>query len=214
MNSQDTRYQAYLAILKEELVPAMGCTEPIALAYAAAKAREVMGCLPDRVEIEVSENILKNVKSVVVPHTGGLHGIEAAVAAGLVAGQASRVLEVISEVSELQREEILRYLEQTSITVRTSNSGLIFDLCVAVSAGSDEAKVRISHFHTNIVLIEKNGALLFHNQACQEADGSPLDRSLLNVRNILEFAEAVELDEVLGRLELTFGIRCSKVNPF
>ena len=98
-------YDTYVQILKDELLPAMGCTEPIAIAYAGAIARETLGCIPDRVEIEVSRNIIKNVKSVIVPHTGGLRGIEAAAAAGIIAGDAKRQLEVISSVTEQEIEE-------------------------------------------------------------------------------------------------------------
>ena len=105
MLSTDSRYQAYIDILKEELVPAMGCTEPIAIAFAAAKARAVLGQMPDRVEISVSGNIIKNVKSVIVPNTGGLKGIEAAAAAGITVGDADRVLEVLATVSEEDKRE-------------------------------------------------------------------------------------------------------------
>ena len=105
-------YDTYVQILKDELLPAMGCTEPIAIAYAGAIARETLGCIPDRVEIEVSRNIIKNVKSVIVPHTGGLRGIEAAAAIGIIAGDAKRQLEVISSVTEQEIEETRKYLEK------------------------------------------------------------------------------------------------------
>ena len=104
MEKTDPRYRHYVQILREELVPAMGCTEPIAIAYGAAKAREILGTLPERVLVEASGNIIKNVKSVVVPNTGGLKGIEAAAAAGVVAGQAGRILEVIAQVSDGQKD--------------------------------------------------------------------------------------------------------------
>ena len=115
MERNETRYQQYIAILKEELLPAMGCTEPIALAYAAAKARETLGMLPERVRVEASGNIIKNVKSVIVPHTGHLKGIEAAAAAGIVAGNAGKELQVISEVTPEQQEQIASYLERNNI---------------------------------------------------------------------------------------------------
>lgn len=104
MNNSNLKYKNYLEILKEELVPAMGCTEPIAIAYAAAKAKEVLGCMPERVVVEVSGNIIKNVKSVIVPNTNQQKGIEAATAAGIVAGQAEKKLEVISKVTEEEKE--------------------------------------------------------------------------------------------------------------
>ena len=120
----------YVQILKEELIPAMGCTEPIAVAYAAAKAREVLGCMPERTLVEVSGNIVKNVKSVIVPHTGGLYGIEAATAAGIVAGKADKELEVISEVTDAQVAEIGAYLKQADIKVAHAATGKIFDIII------------------------------------------------------------------------------------
>ena len=103
MKNSDIKYKNYLQILREELVPAMGCTEPIAIAYAAAKARQVLGCIPEKAIVEVSGNIIKNVKSVIVPNTNRLKGIEASVAAGIVAGQAEKKLEVISNVTEEEK---------------------------------------------------------------------------------------------------------------
>lgn len=155
MNREDIKYQAYVQILKEELVPAMGCTEPIALAYAAAKAREVLGKMPERVRIGASGSIIKNVKSVIVPHTNHLKGIPAAASAGIVAGDASRELEVIADVSEAQVAEIAAYLGQTEFTVEHVDNGCVFDIIVDVFAGGDSAKVRIANYHTNIVRIEK-----------------------------------------------------------
>ena len=112
MDKTDIRYAAYVRILKDELIPAMGCTEPIALAYAAAKAREVLGLIPERIELKVSGSIIKNVKSVIVPNTGGLKGMRAAVSAGIIAGDASRELEVISVVSPAQMEDIVSYMDR------------------------------------------------------------------------------------------------------
>ena len=106
MERTQEEYKKYVSILKEELLPAMGCTEPIAIAYAAAKARELLGQIPEKIEVFVSGNIIKNVKSVVVPNTGGLRGIEAAAAAGAVAGDAKRELEVISSVTEEEKKKI------------------------------------------------------------------------------------------------------------
>ena len=112
MKKGDSLYQQYIEILKEELRPAMGCTEPIALAYAAAKARQTLGCIPDKIRLFVSGNIIKNVKRVVVPNTGGLHGLAAAVSAGIVAGNADRELEVISGVPAEKHAEIKAYIER------------------------------------------------------------------------------------------------------
>ena len=155
MEKKDKRYQAYLRILKEELVPAMGCTEPIALAYCAAKAREILGCMPDSVLVEASGNIIKNVKSVVVPNTNGLKGMEAAAAAGIVAGEADRALEVIAGVTEGQKEEISRFLKAGKIQGRPMDTEEVLDMAVTLWKGGEEARVQISRSHTNIVLIEK-----------------------------------------------------------
>lgn len=127
MQPADIRYQNYVQILREELVPAMGCTEPIAIAYGAAKAREVLGCLPQSVLVEASGNIIKNVKSVVVPNTGGLHGIEAAAAAGIVAGKADKILEVIADVTEQEKADIKTYLNSHEIKVLPAEGDVIFD---------------------------------------------------------------------------------------
>ncbi len=149
-------YDTYVQILKDELLPAMGCTEPIAIAYAGAIARETLGCIPDRVEIEVSRNIIKNVKSVIVPHTGGLRGIEAAAAIGIIAGNAKRQLEVISSVTEQEIEETRKYLEETALHVDFSKSPLIFDIGITVFHGEEQAYVRIVDYHTNVVTIRHN----------------------------------------------------------
>ena len=142
MERSDPRYQAYVEILKEELIPAMGCTEPIALAYAAARAREVLGALPESVQLQVSGSIIKNVKSVIVPNTGHLKGMEAAVAAGIIAGSADRELEVISEVSEDKKAAIRDYLQTVPISIQHIEQGHVFDIIVTERSGDSYAKVR------------------------------------------------------------------------
>lgn len=202
MDHTDKRYKAYLKILHEELVPAMGCTEPIAIAYAAARAREVLGAQPDHVLIEASDNIIKNVKSVVVPNTGNLRGIEASAVAGIVAGDANKALEVIASVDDKKRNEIKSFLEKKGIKVCNSKSKLTFDLIVTVFRGESKASVQISHFHTNIVLITKNDKIVYQNQDCNEIDTSSLtDRSIMTVKDILEFAESINLTEVKNLLQ-------------
>ncbi|MFZ3045659.1 MAG: L-serine ammonia-lyase, iron-sulfur-dependent, subunit alpha [Desulfatirhabdiaceae bacterium] len=196
-------FKAYLDILREELVPAMGCTEPIAIAFAAAKAREVLGRKPDRVLIEASDNIIKNVKSVVVPNTGNLRGIEAAAVTGIVAGNAGKALEVISSVSDDERKEIKTFLQNKEVTARRLESELIFDLRVTVSDKNSQASVQISHYHTNIVLITKNYDVIYKNADCNGLNSTTLtDRSQLNVGKILEFADAVKISEVEDLLQL------------
>ena len=197
MKSTDKRHQAYLDILKEELIPAMGCTEPIAIAYAAARARDILGVQPEQVLIQASRNIIKNVKSVVVPNTGNLKGIEASAVAGIIAGKADKALEVLSAIDDSERKKIKEFLDSKEVKVTESTSGLIFDLIVTVSAADAYASVQISHYHTNIVLITKNGEEIYKNQGCDEISTSNLtDRAIMNVKDILDFAESVEINEV------------------
>lgn len=197
MTTKDGIYQSYIQILKEELMPAMGCTEPIALAYAAAKAREVLGLLPQKMIAQVSSNIVKNVKSVVVPNTGGRKGIETAIAAGVVAGVAEKKLEVIASVTKEQQEAIAVYLDTHEIVVEAAASDLIFDIFLIAEAKGHTATVRIANFHTNIVLIEKDGEVLFEKEiTCLEKESALTDRSLLNVKDIVAFADCVQMEHI------------------
>lgn len=188
--------EKYLAILSEELVPAMGCTEPIALAYAAALARKTLGAIPEHVALKVSANIIKNVKSVVVPNTGNLRGIEAAAAAGIIAGNADRELEVLSEVTEEQIREISKYLGRTPITIETSDSGYIFDIQVLLTAQQHRAFVQIAGNHTNVIRIEKDDTALFSKTYIQSGETHQTDRSVLNVEDIITFADTVSIENV------------------
>ena len=202
MKKEDVKYGAYVQILKEELVPAMGCTEPIALAYAAAKAREVLGEKPDTVKIGASGSIIKNVKSVIVPNTDHLKGIPAAAAAGIIAGKPEKELEVIAEVSKEQIEEMKDFLQNADISVEYVDNGITFDIIVTETKGESSATVRIANYHTNIVLIEKDGQVLFEEKVEGEKEEGLTDRSLLNMKDILDFAETVDIDdvrEVIGR---------------
>ena len=189
-------YAKYVAILKEELIPAMGCTEPIALAYAAAKAREVLGALPDKVAIGASGSIIKNVKSVIVPNTDHLRGIPAAATAGIVAGKAEKELEVISEVSKEQIEQMKTFLDTVDISVEHVDYGVTFDILVDVWKGTDHAKVRIANFHTNIVHIEKNGEILLDIPVEDDSDKGLTDRSLLDVESIWDFITTVDIKDI------------------
>ena len=185
----------YAAILKEELIPAMGCTEPISLAYAAAVARRTLGMLPETSEIVVSGNIIKNVKSVIVPNTGGLRGIQAAAAAGFVAGNADKELEVLSDVSEAQKTEIAEYLEKQNITVKQSESEHLFEIIVTVKASEHTAAVTVRDGHTNITEITMDGETIFLSDKVQE-EKNTADRSLLTIENIVKYAEEAKLSEV------------------
>ena len=212
MDKTSALYQTYLQILKEELIPAMGCTEPIAIAYAAAKAREVLGQLPGSVWLGVSNNIIKNVKSVIVPNTGGMKGIEAAAAAGIVAGQAGKALEVISEVTEAQKDEMRRFLADTPIHVEAVDNGQIFDIIVRLAAGEHTASVRIAQYHTNIVHVERDGEVLLdvpvetNLSACGHEGNAPTEdglagRDLLTIADILDFADTCDLADIRPLLD-------------
>lgn len=202
MKRSDIQYQDCIKILEEELLPAMGCTEPIAVAYCAAVARETLGETPDRVVVEASGNIIKNVKSVIVPNTGHLRGIPAAAAAGIVAGDAGKQLEVIAEVSEAQQADIRTFMETVPIQVEIASSPLIFDINVIVYAGESYAKVRIANYHTNIVLIEKDGEVLQSSEIKDDSESDLTDRSFLSVELIYDFANTVELEDVKKVLDV------------
>ena len=193
-------YGQYLQILREELIPAMGCTEPIARAYAAAKARQVLGEMPDKIDIVISGNIIKNVKSVVVPNTGGLKGITAAVAAGVTVGDADRQLEVLAGVREEDIHLIREFMDSCPMTVMKSQSPKLLDIDLRLYKGTDCVRLRIADYHTNIVLIEKNGDVLLRLDDASD-DGGETDRSVLSVKGIVEFAECVRIDDVRELLE-------------
>ena len=201
MGITNGQYRAYVQIMREELRPAMGCTEPIAIAYAAAKARETLGAMPERLRIEVSGNIIKNVKSVVVPHTGGLRGIPAAAAAGTVAGDAGAELEVLAHVTAEQIAEMSGYLAKTPIEVCHADTGRIFDIQITAFAGNDRATVRIVDYHTNIVRITRNDEILLARELTDKSDDRLTDRCCLSVEGIVAFADAVDLDDVRAVLE-------------
>lgn len=189
-------YESYIKILKEELLTAMGCTEPIAVAYAAAIARDTLGETPKSLTVSVSGNILKNVKSVIVPNTGGLKGICAATAAGIIAGKTDKKLEVLSEITDEERVAINDYLNSAQIKVEKSQSGCVFDISVrATDAKDNVAYVRIEGHHTNVVCIEKNSKRLVSGAVLDE-EVKQTDRSLLTVKDIIEFADSVDIKDV------------------
>lgn len=192
----------YVQILKEELIPAMGCTEPIAVAYAAAKARDVLGCMPEKTLVEVSGNIIKNVKSVIVPHTGGLYGIEAATAAGIVAGDAGKELEVISRVTDEQVKAIGAYLKTADIRVAHAETGRIFDIIITMEGQGHRAQVRIVDRHTNLVTAKKDDSYLV-NEPVEEAAPAVVktDRSILSLEGIVKFANTCQLEQVKDLLD-------------
>lgn len=201
MEKNSTVYQTYVWILHRELIPAMGCTEPIAIAYCAAMARSVLGALPDRVEITASGNIIKNVKSVVVPNTNGSKGIAAAAAIGILGGDETAQLEVIAHVSEEAKARLGDYLKTTPITVAPADSEYVLDVTVTVHHGEGYASVRAVNEHTNLVHIEKDGAVLKDKEILDIVDENAPDYSLLNVKDICDFADSCDLQEVEALLQ-------------
>lgn len=189
-------YDSYIKILNKELIPALGCTEPIAIAYAAAVARQTLGRPAQRMEVEASGNIIKNVKSVFVPNTGGLRGIPAAAAAGMAAGDPALELEVLSSIGEGEQAAIRQYLADTPIAVKLADSPFIFDIAIRAWAGEDSALVRIVNYHTNIVRVERNGQVLKEVEAQAAAEEGLTDKSVLTVEGILEFAREAALADV------------------
>ena len=187
-------------ILAEELLPAMGCTEPVSIAYAAAKARELLGREPERLLVEVSGNILKNVKSVVVPHTGGLRGIRAAALAGALIGDPSAELEVLSHVSEEQIASLVPAQERVAVEVRFADTPHVFDIMIHAFAGEDSAFVRIAEYHTNLVCLRRNGETLL-DRPLDAPEQSETDRSVLTVERIVDFAKQAELEPLRALLE-------------
>ena len=188
---------AYVAILEEELVLATGCTEPIAIAYAAAKLRDTLGGAPERVRAEVSGNILKNVKSVVVPGTGGMKGIAAAIAAGVIAGDAEAELQVIGKVTKSDLEAIRAYADRIPVEVSCmEDTPCMLDIRLTGFAGDDTAVVRIANNHTNVIHVEKNGEIFVDQPVVASAEDHLQDKSVLNLAEILEFAKEVPIERI------------------
>ena len=194
MNKEDSLYSIYVQILKEELVMAMGCTEPIAISYACAKATQVLDHLPDRIVVKASGSIIKNVKSVIVPHTNGLKGIEVAAAAGALYGDADAKLEVLSSATREQIEELPEYVQNTNITVQHIEQGHVFDLEIHVYYEQEHASVRIVDTHTNIVQIEKNWKVIFEDKTTSLEHKA--DHSALIMKQIWDFSQTVDIDDV------------------
>lgn len=196
MKVGDHRYWQYVNILNEELRPAMGCTEPIALAYAGAKARQILGCLPETVTLLVSGNIIKNVKSVVVPNTGGLHGLAAAVCAGIYAGDPEQELQVISQVPEALQKTLPDYIKQVNPEIRPAESGLVFDIDLTVTGQGHCARVRIVNNHINIVLIQRDGETLLELPVSDSSEEGLTDKSCLNIQDIVAFADCLNVEDI------------------
>ena len=192
----------FIAILEEELVPALGCTEPIAIAYAGAPARALLGKLPERVCIKSSGNIIKNVKSVTVPNSGNMKGIPAAAAIGIIGGNPDKGLEVLADISDDDIARTKAFLENVPCTVSLLDTVAPLHFIVEVAAGSESASVEIIHQHTNIVHTTKNGKdVILTPFDPASANAALTDRSRLSVQKILEFADTVDLNQVRHVLE-------------
>ena len=196
MKKGDQLYNQFLAILHEELKPAMGCTEPIAMAYAAAKARATLGAIPDKIRLWVSGNIIKNVKSGVVPNTGGLHGMAAALCAGIIAGDAQKELQVIADVPQEKHADIKAYMDAVDLEIQPSYSDLVFDIDLFVYHGEDMVRLRIANHHTNIVLIQKNNDLILELPVSESSEENLTDKSCLTIERIVEFADCVDVEDI------------------
>ena len=194
-------YELFVEILNSELKPAMGCTEPIAIALCAAKVKDILGAIPDSLEIYVSGNIIKNVKSVKVPNTGGMFGIKAAAAIGVVAGDSNKELEVIANATPQDIETLKNYLSSANITIIPAQNNHTLYIEIVGKINNDYAKVIIKDAHTNITLIEKNNEILFVNDKEIKVVNTNIDKSVLNIKDIITFADCVDLDEVIGVLE-------------
>jgi len=204
------RRKEYLAILRAELVPALGCTEPIAVALAAAKARETLGQMPDRVEISCSGNIVKNVKGVVVPNSGGLKGIEAAALAGIVGGDASRGLEVLEALKPAALPEVRKLLEKGICVARLAEGVDSLYIAVKLYGGEESAEARISGSHARVSALYKNGLCVYDaDESSEKSEIEHSERDELTVRGILEFADGVELDAIEPIMAEQIRLNCA-----
>ena len=207
MNHPDC-FETYTAILRNEIMPAIGCTEPISVACCAAKAQQVLAMQPTAVTVSVSENTLKNVKGVIVPNTNGLKGIRAAVSAGVVCGNADKGMQVLENVTEEQREAITRFMETTPIDVSCAETECALYISVTLYARTSYSRVVIANGYSNVVEIMKNGEALFKQPIVVQSEDHRIGETDLNVRGILEYAQNADLNEIRDQLDLQ--IRCNK----
>ncbi len=193
-------FENYLNVLRAELVPAMGCTEPIAIAYAAALAKRTLGDMPDRVSIKTSSNIIKNAKGVTVPNTGGLRGIVSAVAIGIVAGDPEQELQVVAHVGEERQKEIEDFLSAVPCEVGYSDRPYLLDIQVELWKGEHRAYVEIAGHHTNVIEIVRDGEVIRKIDYAEDTDDR-LNKKSLTVKDIVEFADTVDIEEVIPILK-------------
>lgn len=193
-------YDSYVKILNDELIPAFGCTEPIALAYASARARETLGEFPDYMEAHCSGNMIKNVKGVRVPNSGGLKGVETAVILGALIGESEKKLEILESVSEDDRITARELLDKNFCRcILVEGVGNLY-LSVKATKGDQWAEVTIEHAHTNITVVKKNGVSIYEKP--YDVEGTKVDKSLLNIRDIVAFANMVDIKDVKDVLDM------------
>lgn len=208
-----SKVQKYIQILEEELVPALGCTEPIAIAYAGAHLKKIMGGIADELLIESSGNIIKNAKSVTVPNSGGMKGMEASAVIGIVAGNPEKGLEVLADVTEKDIKTVNAFLQKKCTTLKLLQTPASLHIRLTGKRNGDTYVAELIHQHTNIVLLKKNNTVLFEKPySLDSAGGGMTDRSCLNVKDILEFASSVDLNQVGHILErqIEYNMRISE----
>ena len=193
-------YDEYTALLKEELIEATGCTEPIALALAAAKARQTLGQMPEEVEVYCSGNIVKNVKAVVVPNSGGLKGIKVAALLGIVAGDADASLQVISHVDDEGRKALNEALEHVRVKVILAERVPPLYIRVKVRNGYNTAEIEIALAHTNVTRVIKNKEVLYSQDYDRDVIAG-IETDKMNINDIIEYAETVDLDDIRETIE-------------
>lgn len=191
----ETKIEKVLKILEEEIVAAEGCTEPIALSYAAAKAKRILGIIPNKVDVFLSGNIIKNVKSVTIPNSDGMVGIEAAIAMGLIAGDDRKELMVISDVTSEQLTEVKEFLAKDIIKTHVHPGDIKLYIRLEISNDEDNVVLEIKHTHTNVTQILKNSKILL-SQVCNDGDfnSSLTDRKVLSVKFIYDLAKTIDID--------------------
>lgn len=197
----DCTYHKYLNILKDELVPALGCTEPIAIAYASAAAVKALGKFPEHMTAACSGNIIKNVKSVIVPNTCGQKGIEVAAAIGAVGGNADKKLEVLSDVTTDDAEQAKKLVEQGFCSVEVLKGNATLHIIMTAYCGSDKASVEIINEHTNIVCVMKNDSVLFEKKCSEVIEKSTNSREFMSIEGIIEFADIVKIEDIKELLD-------------
>ena len=200
MKKADSDYRAFLDILKEELIPAGGCTEPIAIAYTAAVARKTLGCRPEHMDVYASGNLIKNAKGVYIPNGGELRGVDAAAILGALGGNADRMLEVLLDLPDGGLDETQALMQQNYCKVHVIQGSEALHLIVNVQADGQTAEVELKNAHTHIVRIEKNGESVFRAEEDGTQDGFT-DHSCLTVEKIVDFANTCDLADIEPTLQ-------------